>query len=173
MSRVLLILIAMTLASPGPARGQTPVGTDQEGSRTFIVLDSGDVYSSDYAGSSDLGYPQQPWRLCGRAPLAAGDRLIGAGAGMVMSAAGQVWEIRDCAFLPTDSVTPPSGQQFITFGSRELPNGCHVYAVTSGGVVFRKWVQCGGVGWEPAGSLPIAPTNATRSSWGMLQIRYR
>lgn len=172
-----LLCFAIGSVHTSTALGQAAVGTSQIGTMAVIVMDDGGFYISDYNGGNDVGYPQRPWTYCGNVFAATGtppDRVIGMGGALVMTARGSVYEIRGgCIVLSEFSTSPPAGDEFVAFGARIGGNGCHVYAVTKGGVVLRKYVYCGGKDWEPAGALPVGPTPADPHSWGGLKVRYR
>jgi hypothetical protein len=157
----------------GVAQAQTAVGTQQTGITTHVVMDNGDVYTSNTVcpyGACDQG----PWRLCDNLFARGGpvERVIGVGGGYALTEGGRCYWISCDGGSQFDS-SVGGGSPFVAFGSRSMPNGCHIYAVTSAGLVFRKYVQCGGSGWEAAGVLPISATPAKAQSWGTLKTIYR
>jgi hypothetical protein len=159
----------------------TVLGEDPSGPHAFVVMDNGDVYRSDYVGArTTAGWPQGPWALACNIFAAGGPAspVVGVGGGAVLTAAGGTYRLgigagQPCYAIFDGVIDHLAGQSFVTIGSNESINGCHIYAVTDGGAVYRAWIGCGPSGWEYAGSLPTGPTPATPSTWSSLKARYK
>ena len=160
----------------------TVLGEDAPGyPHAFVVMDNGDVYRSDYVGArTTAGWPQGPWFLACNIFSAGGppSRVVGLGGGVVLTAAGGTYRLGIAAGMPCYGIfdgviSHPAGDSFVTIGSNESINGCHIYAATDQGCMYRAWTGCGPSGWEFAGCLPFGPTSATQPTWGQLKVHYR
>jgi hypothetical protein len=136
---------------------QTAVGTDGSG---FIIMDNGDIYKGGAASAS--------WSLCGSLFSGGGpvSRVIGMGEGVILTATGDYFHIGSAAGRPCFGVfdghlAPPGGQSFVAIGCYDGYNGCYLYAVTDGGVVYGDAARCGG-GWEYAGAFDRLPVLRAR-----------
>ena len=180
-----VVLALASCSAPGALHAQVAVGTvlseDAAGyPHAFIVMDNGDVYRSDFGTHTTAEFPQLPWFLACNIFSGGGsrERIVGIGAGTVLTAGGGTYRLgigagQPCYAIYDGVIDHPAGQSFVAIGSNISINGCHIYAVTDVGHVYRAWVGCGGSGWEDAGLLPTGPTPAARVSWGSLKTVYR
>lgn len=144
----------------------------------LVVMDNGDVYRSDYSRNTP-GMPQGAWFLACNIFAAGGpvSPVVGVGHGaVVLTAAGgtyRIWTQDGCTVVFDGIIDHPAEQSFVTIGVYAAINGCHIYAATDQGCMYRAWIGCGPSGWEFAGCLPVGPTPAATEAWGSLKTRYR
>lgn len=190
MKRIGAQLLACILAGvvsfiAGEARAQSAIGTvlaEDAASypHALVVMDNGDVYRSDYGERTTGGIPQRPWMYACNIFSAGGprERLVGLGGGVVLTSGGGTYRLgfeagQPCYAIYDGVIGHPPGESFVAIGSNMAINGCHIYAVTDLGAVYRAWVGCGGSGWEYAGSLPSGPTQGEQRTWGAVKTIYR
>jgi hypothetical protein len=173
-------LLCLASSAHAQVAAGTVLGEDAAGyPHAFVVMDNGDVYRSDYVDNVSRG-PQGPWLLACNIFSAGGppSRVVGLGGGVVLTAAGGTYRLgiaagRPCYGIFDGVISHPAAESFVTIGSNESINGCHIYAATDHGCVYRAWIGCGPSGWEFAGCLPVGPTSATQATWGQLKAHYR
>jgi hypothetical protein len=185
MAKKFFFVCAGLLCLAAAAHAQIPAGTAlieiSAGTlNALVVMDNGDVYRSDYSRNGP-GMAQGPWFLACNIFTAGGppSRVVGVGEGAVVLTAAGGWyrlAIGDpgpCYAIFDGTIGQPPEQSFVAIGVNASINGCHHYAVTDAGFVYRRWIGCGPSGWEFAGTLPVGPTPATPAAWGSVKVRYR